>query len=55
VDARLKKRIVCTVIQEVIADVDIDAAEIVLLVHWVGGVHTEMPRRRRNAPAPPPI
>src|SRR4249919_1654000 len=49
-DARLKKRIVRTVIHEVIADIDTDAAEIVLLVHWVGGVHTEirLPRRRRG-------
>jgi hypothetical protein len=49
-DARLKKRIVRTVIHEVIADIDADAAEIVLLIHWVGGVHSEirLPRRRRG-------
>jgi hypothetical protein len=49
-DARLKKRIVRTVISEVIADIDADAAEIVLLIHWMGGVHTELrlPRRRRG-------
>ena len=49
-DARLKKRIVRTVIHEVIADIDSEAAEIVLIVHWIGGVHTEMrlPRRRRG-------
>jgi hypothetical protein len=49
-DARLKKRIVRTVIQEVVADIDPDAGAIVLLVHWVGGVHTELrlPRRRRG-------
>ncbi|MDE2501009.1 MAG: recombinase family protein [Alphaproteobacteria bacterium] len=49
-DARLKKRIVRTVIHEVIADIDDTAAEIVLLVHWVGGVHSEirLPRRRRG-------
>ncbi len=49
-DARLKKRIVRTVIHEVIADVDADAAEIVLLIHWVGGIHSEirLPRRRRG-------
>src|SRR4029453_3733229 len=35
---------------EVIADIDTNAAEIVLLIHWVGGVHTEirLPRRRRG-------
>ena len=49
-DARLKKRIVRTVIREVIADVDIEAGAIVLLIHWMGGVHTELrlPRRRRG-------
>jgi len=49
-DARLKKRIVRTVIHEVVADIDDDAAEIILLVHWVGGVHSEirLPRRRRG-------
>jgi DNA invertase Pin-like site-specific DNA recombinase len=56
-DARLKKRIVRTVIREVIADIDPEAAEIVLVIHWVGGVHTELrlPRRRRgqrNSTAP---
>jgi len=49
-DARLKKRIVRTVIHEVVADIDDKAAEIVLLIHWMGGVHTELrlPRRRRG-------
>lgn len=49
-DARLKKRIVRTVIQEVVADLDDDASEIVLLVHWAGGAHTEIrfPKRRRG-------
>ena len=49
-DARLKKRIVRTVIREVIADIDPDAAEIVLMIHWMGGVHTELrlPRRRKG-------
>ncbi len=49
-DARLKKRIVRTVIEEVIADLDEDASEIVLTVHWSGGVHTELrlPKRRRG-------
>jgi hypothetical protein len=38
-DARLKKRIVRTLIHEVIADVDADASEIELVIHWMGGVH----------------
>jgi hypothetical protein len=49
-EVRLKKRIVRTVIHELIADIGTDAAEIVLLIHWVGGVHTEirLPRQRRG-------
>jgi hypothetical protein len=49
-DARLKKRIVRTLIQEVVADIDDATAEIVLTVHWIGGAHSEMrlPKRRRG-------
>jgi hypothetical protein len=49
-DARLRKRIVRTVIHEAIADLDDATAEIVLTIHWVGGAHTEhrLPRRRRG-------
>ena len=49
-DARLRKRIVRTVVQEVVADLDETAGEVVLLVHWAGGIHTELrlPRRRRG-------
>ncbi|WP_434288159.1 recombinase zinc beta ribbon domain-containing protein [Celeribacter sp. SCSIO 80788] len=49
-DARLKKRTVRTVIREVVADIDGDASEIVLLVHWAGGAHAEirLPKRRRG-------
>ena len=49
-DARLKKRIVRILIHEVVADIDDAAAEIVLLVHWTGGLHSEirLPRRRRG-------
>ncbi len=47
---RLKKRIVRVLIHEVIADVDAEAGEIILVIHWQGGVHTELrlPRRRRG-------
>ncbi len=56
-DTRLKKRIVRTLIEEVVVDVDGPAGEIILVVHWKGGVHTELrlPRRRRgqnNSQAP---
>lgn len=49
-DVRLKKRIVQTLIQEVVVDVDPQAGEIILIVHWKGGIHTELrlPRRRRG-------
>lgn len=49
-DARLKKRIVRTLIREVVADIDQEANEIVLIVHWIGGVHSQMrlPKRRRG-------
>jgi hypothetical protein len=49
-DARLKKPIVRTLIQEVVADIDDAACEIVLIVHWIGGSHSEMrlAKRRRG-------
>src|SRR6202521_531707 len=49
-DARLKKRIVRTLVHEVVADIDEAASEIVLIVHWVGGAHSELrlPKRRRG-------
>src|SRR6266550_4608667 len=49
-DARVKKRIVRTLIHEVVADIDDAASEIVLIVHWVGGAHSELrlPKRRRG-------
>ena len=50
-DARLKKRIVRTLIHEVVVDVDSTAGEVILVIHWCGGVHTELrlPRRRRGS------
>lgn len=49
-DVQLKKRIVRTVIDEIIVDLDDASSEIVLTIHWAGGVHTELrvPRRRRG-------
>ena len=49
-DVRLKKRIVRSLIHEVVVDVDAATSEIVLMVHWKGGLHTEVrvPRRRRG-------
>jgi len=49
-DARLKKRIVRSLIEEVLVDVRAEASEILLTIHWKGGVHSEIrvPRRRRG-------
>jgi hypothetical protein len=49
-DARLKKRIVRTLIHEVVADIDDAASQIVLVIHWTGGAHSEirLPKRRRG-------
>ena len=47
-DARLKKRIARTVIEEVIVDVDVSTSSIVLVVHWKGGVHTELRVPKRS-------
>lgn len=57
-DVQLKKRIVRTLIREVVVDIDNAASEVVLLIHWKGGIHTELrlPRRRRgqNSQQSPP-
>ena len=42
-------RIVRTVIHEAVADIDSDAAEIVLTLHWMGGAHTEHPLPKRSS------
>jgi len=49
-DGRIKKRLVRTLIQEIVVAVDADAGEVILVIHWTGGVHTELrlPRRRRG-------
>jgi DNA invertase Pin-like site-specific DNA recombinase len=49
-DIRLKKRLVRTLIHEIVVDIDGDAGEVILVIHWKGGVHTELrlPRRRRG-------
>jgi hypothetical protein len=49
-DARLRKRVVRSLIHEIIVDLDPVASEVVLVIHWKGGLHTEIrvPRRRRG-------
>src|SRR5262249_5936628 len=47
---RLKKRLLRTLIHEIVVDVDANAGEVILVIHWKGGIHTELrlPRRRRG-------
>jgi len=47
-DVRLRKRILRTLIDEVIADIDSEAGEIVFVIRWKGGVHTELRVHRRR-------
>jgi DNA invertase Pin-like site-specific DNA recombinase len=49
-DVRLKKRIVRTLIQEIVVEMDAEKSEITLIIHWQGGVHTELrlPHQRRG-------
>jgi hypothetical protein len=46
-DMALKQRIVRILIQEIVADVDEQNSETVLLIHWTGGRHSEL-RVKRN-------
>jgi hypothetical protein len=48
VERRLKKRVVRTLIQDTIVDVHSSIGEVVVVVRWKAGVHTEsrLPRRR---------
>jgi len=45
----LKKRILRTVVHEIIVDVNHDARQIVMRIHWVGGVHTELKVRKNKS------
>jgi hypothetical protein len=47
-DVRLKKRLLRTLIQEIVVDTDSSAGETLLLIHWRGGVHTELRVKRRK-------
>jgi hypothetical protein len=46
-DMHLKQRIVRILVGEIVADVDDAASEIVLLIHWTGGRHSEL-RMKKN-------
>jgi hypothetical protein len=45
---RLKQRIVRILVHEIVADVDEEASEVLLLLHWAGGRHSEL-RVKKNA------
>jgi hypothetical protein len=47
---RRPTRIVRTLMREIVVDIDAAASEVILVIHWSGGVHTELrlPRRRRS-------
>lgn len=47
-DMRLKQRIVRILIREIVADIDEEKHEIVLILHWAGGRHSEL-RTKKNA------
>jgi excisionase family DNA binding protein len=47
-DITLKKRIVRAIVAQIWADVDEACREIVLTIHWMGGVHTELRVRKRR-------
>lgn len=48
-DMRLKQRIVHILIQEIVADVNDEDREVVLLIHWVGGRHSELRVKKSDA------
>lgn len=49
-EMQMKKRLVRSLIRDIIVDVETTGAEVVVVIHWKGGVHTELrlPRRRRG-------
>ena len=49
-DERTKKRLLRALIREIVVDIDEKTSEVVLVIHWKGGVHTplRLPRRRRG-------
>jgi len=48
-DMRLKQRIVHILIREIVVDIDEEKHEVVMLLHWAGGCHSEL-RIKKNAP-----
>jgi DNA invertase Pin-like site-specific DNA recombinase len=48
-DMRLKQRIMRILIEEILCDVDESNREIILLIHWAGGRHSELRLKKREA------
>jgi DNA invertase Pin-like site-specific DNA recombinase len=46
-DMRLKQRIARILIREILADIDEQTNEVILVIHWIGGRHSEI-RMERN-------
>lgn len=40
--SRMRKKLMRAVIEELIADIDVDRSVVLLDIHWVGGVHTRL-------------
>jgi len=53
-DARARQRLVRLLIEEVVNDIDAEKNEFVLLLHWIGGRHTEVRLARRKTGRFPP-
>ena len=53
-DMRLKKRILRTLVEDIVVDIDIEQSEVDIIIHWKGGLHSELriPRRRRGQGGP---
>jgi hypothetical protein len=47
-DRRSKKRLLRSLIREVVVDIDEKTSEIVVLIHWKGGIHTPLRLKRRR-------
>jgi DNA invertase Pin-like site-specific DNA recombinase len=47
-DMRLKQRIVKILIREIIVDVDQEKREVIMLIHWTGGRHSELRFTKRK-------
>lgn len=48
IDVRLKKRLIRTLIEEVVVDVDSPNGWVQAVIHWKGGVHTQLDVQRRR-------